>query len=224
MNQTLLGFLKRDKIKKLRIYKKVKTKDLDKSVKDYIIIKKKGIPKSDSSYLELKFSASSRIGDTIEVKKAIDQKYSELDKKFERLRQSIELYDRYTDKGINLDKLPIINELQLLEWQQYTAEKALYTSKLIQAVNLVSFNGEDISSLPLDKRIQYIDDPRFDVKIAQKMDKQFAKLDFGLDSDIEVKNPITGEVSQRHFTFRLVDILSSIQLSDDNEYDIFYDD
>ena len=199
----------------------VKIKDFPSEVKSYVTIKNR-FPKNDPSYVEVKFLAYTRIGDSLALKKAADDKFEKEDLRFEKIKQLIDLREARSEKGST--DLPVIPEKEFLDWQLHNINKAIYMSKLSKALYIVAFNGIDLSKSTIEEKLKYSEDPRLDVNITKKVDTQFSKLDFGIDPNIELKNPITKEVCTRRFSFRLLDILQAIRLSDSDEYDISYDD
>jgi hypothetical protein len=68
-----------------------------------------------------------------------------------------------------------------------------------------------------------VKDPQFDITITNKLNKHYGSLDFGIDPDVEVLNPITNEKCTRRFQFRFNDILQAIRAFDADGYDISYD-
>ena len=74
------------------------------------------------------------------------------------------------------------------------------------------------------EKIKVLDNPEFDIKIGRVIEQQYKKLNFGIDPIIKVKNPFTGLICDRRFSFRIVDILSAIQSYRVDGYDIVYDD
>lgn len=196
----------------------VKINTLDEKVKSYIKIVKK------NSNLSARFLSYPRYGDVITIKKATEAKFAENDKKFEPIKQAYMLRERFISEGRSVAGLEVISDADYQKWRIYETKKAIYVAKASQALYLVEFNGIDLSNATIDEKIVYIDHPEFDVKLAQRINKQYEKLNFGIDPEVEVQNPITGERCLRSFTFRLMDVLQAIQLSESDEYDITYDD
>lgn len=200
----------------------LKIKEFPEDVKSYLTVKNKRNA-SDPLYVKAKFLAYTRIGDSIALKKAADNKFEEEDKKYEKIRQMTTIRNDLIQRGIT-DNLPVISEKEYLDWQSHAVAKAIYLSKLTKALYLVAFNDIDLSKATLEEKLKYSEDPRFDINVTRKVDQQFAQLDFGIDPNIQVKNPITGEVCTRRFSFRLLDILQAVQSAQSDEYDFSYDD
>jgi hypothetical protein len=132
--------------------------------------------------------------------------------------------ERYLDEGKDITNIDPINDSDFLRWQMYEARKAKYATKAAEALYLVKYNDVDLSNASVEEKIRYIDSPLFDVNLSKAVEEHFTKLNFGLNPEIEIRNPVTGEVCKRQFTFRLLDILQALQLPNANEYDINYDD
>lgn len=196
----------------------VKINDLDTEVKSFITISKK------NSNLHAKFMSYPKYGDVIAVRKATEAKFAESDRSFEKIKQDVAIRERFLSEGRSISALDTVNDQEYTKWRIYETKKAIYVAKASQALYLVEYNGVDLSGASIDEKIKFIDHPEFDVKLAQKINKQFEQLDFGIDPKVEVLNPITGKRCLRSFTFRLMDILQAIQLSESDEYDISYDD
>jgi hypothetical protein len=196
----------------------VKINNLDSEVKSFITVTKK-----DSTF-HAKFISYPRYGDVIAVKKATEAKFAESDKNFERIKQDVSIRERFLSEGRNISALETVNDQDYSKWRIHETKKAIYVAKASQALYLVEFNGIDLSNATIDEKIEFIDHPEFDIKLAQRINRQFEKLNFGIDPQVEIMNPITGLRCLRTFTFRLMDILQAIQLSESDEYDITYDE
>jgi hypothetical protein len=201
---------------------KVKITYLDEEVRQFITVRKRGV--GGITALEAKFMSYPRYGDVITLRKAIESKFIDEEKKFGRIRQQYNMRERYLDEGKDITNIDPINDSDFLRWQMYEARKAKYATKAAEALYLVKYNDVDLSNASVEEKIRYIDSPLFDVNLSKAVEEHFTKLNFGLNPEIEIRNPVTGEVCKRQFTFRLLDILQALQLPNANEYDINYDD
>jgi len=199
---------------------KVTTKKVASDVKPYITITKK---RDDGSVFRAKFLSYPQYGDVLTVKKIIEKKYEDTDGKFEDLRKRADLKERYTREG-RIDFIPHITDKEYLEWQVYEANKAIFISRVLQAIYLVAYDDVDLSKASIEEKIQYTFNPQFDTNVGKKLDKHYATMDFGLEPNVEIQNPITGTFCTRRFSFRDVDILQALREADVDGYDITYDD
>ena len=193
-------------------------KMLSENVKSYVTFKKK------ETGFSAKFISYPRYGDVLSVRKALEAKFEESDRKFAKIKQMFEIQEKFLQEGRDISMFEPIDQAEYMKWQTYEAKKAIYAAKASQALYLVEYRGEDLSNATIDEKIAYVEKPEFDVKLATKINKQFQKLEFGINPLVTVKNPITGERCQRYFTFRLMDILQAIRTSESDEYDISYDE
>jgi hypothetical protein len=196
--------------------------NLNDSIKSFVIIKKKATQFSNA--LEAKFLAYPRFGDIVLVKKAVEDRFYEEDKKYAKVKQDVSIIDRYIEEGRSVDIIGVVDPLLYAAWQKHEFNKSLYLIKSTQALYLHSFNGRDLSNASIDEKIKVLDNPEFDIKIGRVIEQQYNKLNFGIDPIIKVKNPFTGLICDRRFSFRIVDILSAIQSYRVDGYDIVYDD
>lgn len=191
---------------------------VDPKVKNCISYKKK-----DGTF-SVKIRSYIRLKDSVLIRKAVEKAYRDKDKQYAKIKQDVDIRSAKLNAG-DYTNLPVIDPYELLAWKTYEAGKALYGIQLARAVGLVYYEGKDVSESTLEEKVKILEnDPRFDSKLSKLIDEQVAKLKFGINPEIEVTNPITGEVCKRTFTFRLVDILQAIQLSNTTEYDFYYDD
>ena len=196
--------------------------NLESTVKTYVTIKKKATQYTKA--LEAKFLSYPRFGDIVLVKKAVEDKFYEEDKKYAKIKQDHAIRERYIEEGRSVESIGMIDTTAYANWQKYEIKKSLYLIKATQALYLNSFNGVDLSNNSIDEKITVLDNPDFDIKVGQIIENQYNKLVFGIDPMIKVLNPITLQPCERRFSFRVVDILSAIQSFRPDEYDISYDD
>lgn len=206
----------------LNVKESVKIMMLSDEVKEFISVKRKN--QQGIEILNAKFLAYPKYGDVLTLRQSVETKFSEEDKKYARIKQQFQMRERYLDEGKDVSFLVPMDEIEYRKWQLYEATKAKYATQAAEALYLVSYNGTDLAKASVDEKIKYINSPLFDAPLSKLIDGQYKKIDFGLNPEIEVRNPITGEVCKRHFTFQLVDILQAIQSQPIDGYDISFDD
>jgi len=200
----------------------VNIQDLENDKKARVTIRPK--VQNGEEPFEVTFLTYSRYGDSIIVKNYIEKVFESRISEFAKIKQLYEIRQRYIESGQNLNNLPIISERDMIRWQKMEMDKALLATKASQALYLERLNGEDLSKASLEEKIRKLDNIRFDIKMAKKIDENFNNFKFGINPDIEVLNPITGERCIRRFSFQIFNILSAIQKYQSDEYDISYDD
>ena len=167
-----------------------------------------------------------KFGDAIIIKKFLRTAYKEKDKQMSNILQKLEIRQMMLQKedgDIDYNKLPYISPEELEKYTAYETEKALFAVDLVRAMHLIDFNGEDLRDAPLSEKVKYISDPRINHKITQIIEKEFQKVEFGINPNIEVINPITKKPCTRRFLFRPLDILQAFKDFDSDEYDVRYD-
>lgn len=206
----------------LNVKESVKIMFLSDEVKEFITVRKKNA--QGIEILNAKFVAYPKYGDVLTLRQAVETKFSEEDKKYARVRQQFEMRERYLEEGKDISFLQPLDDIEFRKWQLYETVKNKYASRAAEAIYLVQYNDTDLSKMSIDERIKYINSPLFDAPLSKLVDSQYKKIEFGLNPEIEIKNPITGEVCKRQFTFRLVDILQAVQSQPTDGYDISFDD
>lgn len=191
--------------------------ELAPEIKDYVVFSKK------SGDFTVKFLTYTKLEDSLLIKREVEEKFGAQSRKYNRLKQTIDLRSSLIEQG-KYENLPLVDPAELEEWQLFEAEKALYSLEIARAMNLVEVNGKDVSQMSLAQKAQLVkEDPRFDDTLTKTIDKHTESIMFGLDPVVELKNPLTGAACKRAFTFRYVDILQAVRLSNADEYDISYD-
>lgn len=200
---------------------KVNITNLSDEVKPYITIKKK---REDGTFFSAKFVSYPRYGDSLTIKKFIENKFEESDKKYEELKKRLDLKNLIIREGRDLSLVPSISSKEYLEWQVYEAEKAIYIAMLLQAINLVAYGDQDLTEASLEDKVRYVSQPEFDTNVGKKIEKHYNDLLFGLDPIVEILNPITSKPCKRRFSFRIVDVIQTLREADADGYSIEYDD
>jgi hypothetical protein len=196
-------------------------KKLGTDIKDTISISKKN-PDGTKGF-SVKFLSYPRYGDTLIIRKYTQEKFGEEEKKYSSIELLFDTYTKYFDEEKDTSTLPPLDTDLYFEWQEFLLRKNIFVSDSTLALYLLEVNGKDISKLPIEEKIAYLKDPSFDVNISKKLNAHFGTMDFGIDPNVTVKNPITGEQTSRRFLFRLIDILQAIQSFDPDGYDVSYD-
>jgi hypothetical protein len=195
---------------------------LNENVKETVTITKKD--KEGKVLLKAKFISYPKYGDVLIIRKEVQNKFQESDKKYSKIQRLSETYSTYIDQDRDISTLPNLDTMEYLEWQNAELQKNIYLADATLALYLLEFNGEDVSGLPLSEKVQILKRPEFDVNISAKINKHYNSLKFGIDPEIHVKNPITGENCTRRYSFRPYDIIQAIQSREPDGYDLSYDE
>ena len=194
---------------------------LEEDIKDTVTITKKN--KEGLPVLKAKFISYPRYGDVLILRKEIQDKFKDSDAKYSKVQRLSETYSTYIEEDKDLSTLPNLDMNEYLEWQNSELKKNIYLADATIALYLIEFNNEDVSTLPLSKKIDILKQPEFDVIISQRINKHYNSLKFGIDPIIHVKNPITGDMCDRRYSFRPYDVVQAIQSTEYDGYDISFD-
>ena len=169
-----------------------------------------------------------KYGDVLVLKQWLKDNFEEQEKAFAKTIQLLKIREAMLERfeageDIDLSRVPVIDEEQEAAYQRLEIKKTAALVDVIRGLHLKSFEGKDVSGLPLSERIRLVQDPRVDVNVAKKLDKYFGNLEFGIKPVVTMKNPITGDLCSRRFSFRLVEILQAIQVHSTDEYDLVFD-
>jgi hypothetical protein len=155
-----------------------------------------------------------RFGDIITLKSFVESMYREKDKQFARITETLKFRRESEEKlrkgeNINLASIPTIPKVEEDKLREYETEKSLFIFRATIALYLIEFEGEDISNIPLEKKLPLAQDPRIDFSTFQAVQEHFDQLQFGIKEEITALDPIMNKVVTRKYPFRLDDILSS---------------
>jgi len=152
-----------------------------------------------------------RFGDTIALKKIIKEKYYESDK----------IYDPISERYENNPELVSLEELEAMK--KYYLEKALYITTITKAFYIKEVNGVSLEDKSYEEKIELCSDARIDFKMNEEYEKILSTLNYGIDPEVKIKNPLTGKLCARRFVFRPSDIFQAIYLSKTDGYDAVFE-
>lgn len=157
-----------------------------------------------------------RFGDTALLQRAIKEKFRAQDRQFGPL---YETYKRKQDaearlrKGENvaIDSIPYLDQDDMEAVKGYELEKTSYIISMMKGLYLVELNGEDVSEKDLSERVEIAKDPRIDFSTYQTVAENFNKLKIGPIPEIEITNPVSGELTKVDHPFRSLELLAAIK-------------
>jgi hypothetical protein len=166
-----------------------------------------------------------RYGDVIDLKYFIEAKFAEQDKRFASIGNTLKMRKDAEDRlmrgeNINLRGVPDVPKTEKEKYREYEVEKSVFAMTAIKAYHLMEINHVDekdpkkvydVSSLPLEKKIELAKSPFIDHSTFQQVQDMFSKLEFGLKEEITVHDPIIDRVVQRKYSFQLIDLLQAIR-------------
>jgi hypothetical protein len=166
-----------------------------------------------------------KYGDVIDLKYFIESKFAGEDRKFASVKQTLQMRKDAEDRllrgeNINLRGVPDIPKSEKDKFHEYETEKSIFAMTAIKAYHLMEINHVDpnamdkvydVSSLPLEKKIELAKSPELDHSTFQQVQDMFNKLEFGIKEEITVHDPIMDKVVQRKYSFQLIDLLQAIR-------------
>jgi hypothetical protein len=193
------------------ISKDIKYWDIDPDIKTNAQIARK--------YGDKQFTATfslPKFGDFITLKYFIDQIYKEQDRRFASIAETYKFRKSMEEKlqnGENVDirRIPNVPKEELDKFKQYETEKSLFAITSSKALYLQEFDGHDVSTMPLEKKLELAKDPRLDYSTFKMVQDHFNKLQFGIKEELTVIDPITKKVVTQKYTFQLTDLLEAIR-------------
>lgn len=170
-----------------------------------------------------------KYGDQIKIRRWMDTQFAAEDMKFERIKKQLEynqgLTNQLSDNPSNIDKLIYIDKEEESAYKEYSLKKGQTITDIAYIISIKDYNGTDISNLSIGEKYSMLaDDARIDYNLITALGKKQKKLKFGLKPEVNMRNPITGEVEKKMLSFRIPLIVQSMRVSESNEYDDECDD
>lgn len=157
-----------------------------------------------------------KFGDFIVLKAFIDKIWEKEDKRFARIGEMLKFKkdaEERAMKGENVDlrSIPSVPQSEYEAYKEYETQKSLFSVTAAKALYIKEFDGNDVSSLPIENKIDLAKDPRLDYSTFKQVQDIFDKMEFGYKEEITVWDPIMEKVVTRNYTFQLVDLLTAIR-------------
>jgi hypothetical protein len=190
----------------------LKTYELPEDFKTTVLVKK-------ANGFSCKYSWS-RFGDVVVLKDFVDKIYKNEDKKFASLSETIKFREQSKERflkgeNIAIQSLPNVPKEELEKVKEYEIDKVKFATLGAKAMHLVEYKGTDVSTWPLEKKIEIAKDPDLDYNTLKQITDYFSTMKIGFNEEIVVRNPIQNmKVMKRRYSFRLNDILQSVQRGD----------
>lgn len=170
-----------------------------------------------------------KYGDQLKIRKWIESYFAQDEARFERIKKQLEynqgIENQFKDNPDAIDKLIPINKEEEEAYTAYNLKKAQAITDIAYIVSILDFNGYDTSGLTISEKYEILGkDARIDYNLISTLGKKQRNLKFGIKPEVDMKNPITGEVEKKVLPFRVPLIIQSMRLSESNEYDDESDD
>lgn len=155
-----------------------------------------------------------RVGDFLLVEEEVKKKFAVMDKRFSDLKYMVE-------QGQNIKE--IAGE-RLIPYLEYEKERSIYFLSLKQAILLqfVEENGGRRVLTTMEEKFHEYKHLSKKYWIAYR--EVAEKVNFGINHDVKMKSPLTGETVTRRCLFQVLDYLPPDDLSDDTGYSVQFGD
>ncbi len=170
-----------------------------------------------------------KYGDQLIIRNWLDSYFSKEEDRFASLAKKLEynrgLVNQFSSNPDVIDKLIPIDKNEEKEYQDYMIKKTQVITEVARLISIVDYNGQDVSDMSVGEKYELMsNDARIDYNMIVKLSKKQEKLQFGLDPEVRMKNPVTGEVVKRPLSFRVSTILQAMWIPRDDDYDDGSDD
>jgi hypothetical protein len=164
-----------------------------------------------------------RYGDVIMLRKFLLEtpEFKEGEKQFAAIRDNVKFRQDAEERWRNgekipLDRIPKIPEAEMKKFHEYENKKALFATRAVRALHLKEIEGRNILDLPLTERMELADNPELDHTTFAQVSKAYESMKVGPVEKVSAIDPITHEVVDVDYSFRLFNILQAIR---DNKSD-----
>ena len=142
--------------------------------------------------------------------------FKEGEKRFRAIRENVKFRQRMEQewedgKSVDLTRLPRFSEQDMDAFREYEERKARFATKCVKALHLKTIDGKDISSLSLEQKIEYANDPRLDHQTFAQVNKAYDEMKIGIDENIKALDPYTNKVVDIVYPFRLFSLLQALR-------------
>lgn len=158
-----------------------------------------------------------KYGDAIILKKFIDDFFKEDDHRYEKNLQVIKYREsaiRDFENGntkIDIARLPNIPKNEYDEIKDYQIKKAATATLALKAMYIKSINGENIENLPLDKKLEIVNNTyQIDHNTFAQVEKMYDEMEICTDKNITAYDPVLRKVVQVPFRFYVAPLLECL--------------
>lgn len=159
-----------------------------------------------------------RYGDALLLKNFMFSmpEFKDGEKRFASIRENVKFRQKMeeqwkNDPSIPLERIPRFQEQDMDKFREYETKKAVFATRAVKALHLKSIDGKDISDLPLDKKLEYADDPRLSHAVFEQINKLYNEMKIGVKEDVKVVDPYLQKEVTIKYPFRLLTILQAIR-------------
>lgn len=170
-----------------------------------------------------------KYGDQVVIRRWIESLFGEEERSFASVKARLEhnrgVMQRFKDEPEKIEGLQPVDPMEESAYQDFLIRKLQTITEAAHIVSITDYDGQDVSGLDIDEKYGLLsEDARIDAGLIKKLAVRQAKMAFGLKPEVSMRNPITGEVVKRPFSFRIPSLVQAMQLSGCDEYDDGFDD
>lgn len=142
--------------------------------------------------------------------------FKEGEKRYRSIRENVKFRQRMEQEwreghNVDLTRLPQFTEHDMDEFRKYEEKKAIFATRCVKALHLKTIDGTDVSNLPLEKKLEYADDPRLDHQTFTQINKVYEGLQIGVNENIKAVDPYTRKVTSIKYPFRVFPLLQALR-------------
>lgn len=158
-----------------------------------------------------------KYGDAIVLKKFVDDFFKEDDHRYEKNLQVVKYREKaiqeFEDGNTKIDitRLPNIPKSEYDELVQYQIKKASTATLALKAMYIKSINGEDLSNLPLAKKLDIVNNTyQIDHNTFAQVEKMYDDMEICTDKNITAFDPILRKNVKIPFRFYVAPLLECL--------------
>lgn len=169
-----------------------------------------------------------KYGDVLILRDYLDLVFKEKDKKWAAIKEQMQTkmqmdQDFKSGKSKFSGSRVYIPESEQKAYKEYEKEKTVYATKCLKALHLVKVNGQDVTGLTLDQRLQLVENPEFDHATFRQATDALNNLKFGLKEEVDGIDPILHKKVKVNYSFRVFTLLQAIRDNDTDQASITFE-
>ena len=167
-------------------------------------------------------------GDVRDLKDFIDIIFKQQDDKYASITNTLkyrqeQLEKRDNGEDIPFESIPNISKSVEKEYMDYVFNRNITVMKAMRAIQLREYRGQDVTDLPIEKKLTLAEDPELDLTVYQAITDKLNNSKIGLQKTVRIVSPVTNKEIDYPFSFRIFDLLQAIQSADSDGITIEYE-
>lgn len=163
-----------------------------------------------------------KYGDVLTLKEFIKVYFRESDKRFAHTKEQVTNKNQmkqafFEGKSMDDGSRIYIPESEYEEYKEYQKEKVVFSTKAMKALHVKSINGEDVSNLPLEKKMELVENPEFDHASFRQVSAVLDKLEFGIKPQTTGFDPILRKKVNVDYSFSVFALIQALRDNDSDK-------